>query len=240
MSDIPPSEQGKVPGNNNGPFVAIAAILGVVLVGLLVVKFKGSGEETRTTATVEPPKPTAAPKPVLTDSVPPPPEEEPAEEQPDAGAPKKAVGRGGGPCSGPCAGSLASATSSDLRGLSGVARGCYERALRNNQMLQGKMVVSVRVDPSGNVCSASISGDTLGAPDVSACVLSAFRGKRVAPPTGGCADSTMTLNFQAKDKLSCPHERIPPLSAEPPTRLPGGAPDLRAPRLSGALPCCLR
>lgn len=201
MSDIPPSEQGKIPGtNNNGPFVIIALVLGVVLVGLLVVKFKGSGEETKTVASAEP-KPTAAPKPVLTDSVPPPPDEEPTEDKPDAGASKK-VGSGGGPCSGVCSGTPSSATSGDLRGLSGVAHGCYERALRTNSMLQGKMTVAVRVDPSGNVCSANVSGDTLGAPDVTACVLSAFRGKRVAAPTGGCADSTMTLNFQAKNKLS--------------------------------------
>ncbi|MCS6900770.1 MAG: AgmX/PglI C-terminal domain-containing protein [Myxococcales bacterium] len=233
MSDIPPSEQGKIP-SNNGPFVILAVLLGAVLVGLLVVKFKGSSEETKNVATVEPPKPTAAPKPVLTDSVPPPPEEDP-EEKPDAGAPKKAMG-GSGPCSGACFGSLSSATSSDLRGLSGVARGCYERALRNNHTLQGKMVVNVRVDPSGNVCSVSISGDTLGSPDVSACVLSAFRGKRVAPPTGGCADSTMTLNFQAKDKLSCPHERIPPLSTTP-SGFPGGVP---CPRPPSAFPRCLR
>lgn len=232
MSDIPPSEQGKIPGNNNSPLVVIALLLGVVLVGLLVVKFGGSKEEPKTVATAEPPKPTAAPKPVLTDSVPPPPEEDPVEEKPDAGA-KKAVGGGSGPCAGTCSGSLSSATSGDLRGLSGVARGCYERALRTNATLQGKMTVSVRVDPSGSVCSAGLSGDTLGAPDVSACVLSAFRGKRVAPPTGGCADSTMTLNFQSKDKLSCRHERISPLPAAPRPPPPGSAP---RPGSDGALP----
>lgn len=199
MSTTP--EQEKIPENNNGPLIAIAAILGVVLVGLLVVKFKGSGDEVTPAATTELPKPSAAPKPVLTDSVPPPPEEDPAEETPDAG-PTKKVAAGGGPCSGTCTGTPSSATSGDLRGLSGVARGCYERALRNNSMLQGKMTIAVRVDPSGRICSASISGDSLGAPDVSACVLAAFRGKRVAPPTGGCADSTMTLNFQAKNQLS--------------------------------------
>ncbi|MCU0656824.1 MAG: AgmX/PglI C-terminal domain-containing protein [Polyangiaceae bacterium] len=200
MSELPPEQEKSQ--SNNGPFVIIAGILAVVLVGLLVVKFKGDpAPEPKTVASAEPPR-TAAPKPVLTDSVPPPPEEDPVEDKADAGAATKKVGSGGGPCSGTCGGSLSSATSGDLRGLSGVARGCYERALRTNSMLQGKMTVSVRVDPGGTVCSAGISGDTLGAPDVSACVLAAFRGKRVAPPTGGCADSTLTLNFQAKDKLS--------------------------------------
>lgn len=206
MSELPPSEREPIPGSsNNGPFVVVAVLLALALGGMLFWKFKGSSESNQPTATVDtaPVKPSAAPRPALTDAIPPPPDEEKPEDKPDAGAPKKAGG-GTGACGGTCTGTLSSATSSDLRGRSAVARGCYERALRTNSMLQGRMTVSVRVDPSGNICAASTSNDTLGAPDVTACVLGAFRGQRVAAPTGGCADSTLTLNFQSKNKLSSP------------------------------------
>ena len=200
MSDSTPD---KIPGQGgNGPFIVIAVLLALVLGGLVLFKMRATdGPKPVASAVVEPPKPVA--KPALTDSIPPPPEEIP-EETPDAG-PKKVTGTTGGgntACGGTCTGTPTSGTSGDLRGRSGVARGCYERALRTNSSIQGSITVSVRVDPSGNVCSASAAKDTLHAPDVTACILGSFRGQRVAAPTGGCADTSLTLNFEPKNKLS--------------------------------------
>jgi|GEM_PF-419708 len=222
MSDVPPSE--KIPGSSsNGPFGVIAVLLALALGGMLFWKFKGAEpEESKPTTTAVSAKPTSAARPALTDSIPPPPDEDKTEDKPDAGASTKKVGTGGGPCGGSCTGTPSSGTSGDLKGRRAVAQGCYERALRTNSTIQGKVTVNVRVDPSGTICSASASGDTLGAPDVTGCILSAFRGQKVAPPTGGCADTTLTFNFQSKNKLSSRHDRFPPcLSPNP--RLEGRA-----------------
>ncbi len=204
MSD---SEPEKIPGQGgNGPFVVVAVLLALVLGGLVFFKMRAAPEGTKPVASVTPEPVKTVAKPALTDSIPPPPDEEkPAEETPDAGTKKPATttGGGNGACGGTCTGTPTSGTSADLRGRSAVARGCYERALRTNSSLQGKITVSVRVDPNGNVCSASAGSDSLHAPDVTACILSSFRGQHVAAPTGGCADSSLTLNFEPKNKLSC-------------------------------------
>lgn len=200
MSDSAPE---KIPGQGgNGPFIVIAVLLALVLGGLVFFKMRTPPEGPKPVASVVAETPKTVAKPALTDSIPPPPEETP-EETPDAGAKKPATTGGGNTaCGGTCAGTPTSATSGDLRGRSGVARGCYERALRTNSSIQGSITVNVRVDPSGNVCSASAAKDTLHAPDVTACILGSFRGQRVGAPTGGCADTSLTLNFEPKNKLS--------------------------------------
>jgi len=48
-------------------------------------------------------------------------------------------------------------------------RGCYERALRNDNQLQGKLALDVRVTPDGKVSHTRVHG-TLRDPEVSKCV----------------------------------------------------------------------
>ena len=62
------------------------------------------------------------------------------------------------------------------------------------------MRVNLVVDANGVICSAGVSADTLGAGDVSSCVLSLFRGQRVSAPSGGCVSMSVPLNFQPKTK----------------------------------------
>lgn len=202
-----PSEPDKVPGTGgSGPFVGIAVVFALLLGGLVAWKLKGSDTPAPDTTAVTPTTSVAGTqaKPVLTDSIPPPPPvddpKDKAGETAGSSGKKPASGTATGACGGTCTGTPSGATRSDISARSSAARGCYERALRTNQGLQGKMTVNVRVDPSGQVCSASISGDTVNSGDVSSCVLGAYRGQKVAAPTGGCADMTQTFNFQPKNK----------------------------------------
>ncbi len=202
------SEPDKVPGTGgSGPFVGIAVVFALILGGLVAWKFKGSDVPAPDTTSTTPSAAVATnqAKPVLTDSIPPPPPpEDPKDKAGEtAGASGKKVAPSGtapGACGGTCAGTPSGSTRGDISARSAAARGCYERALRTNASLQGKMTVNVRVDPNGLICSASISGDTVNSGDVSSCVLGAYRGQKVAPPTGGCADVIQTFNFQPKNK----------------------------------------
>jgi len=116
----------------------------------------------------------------------------------DAGLRVAAVGSG--PCAAnKCTGTSNNAILSALSARAGAARPCYERALRVNSGLQGKLTVNVRVDPQGNVCSASVLEDAIHSAEVSNCVMGMFRSAKFPPPTGGCLDAKVPLSFVPRE-----------------------------------------
>jgi len=152
------------------------------------------------------PKPNPTPPPVaattakpLLDEPPPPPP--PPEEVKDAGADTKQVKRvvasTGGGCSGECKGEAPASLRSILAGRGAQARRCYERALMQNSMLQGRMQISVRISPTGSVCSANLTQNELD-PGIGNCVLGIFRSSTFPAPTGGCVDANVPLRFEPK------------------------------------------
>jgi hypothetical protein len=60
------------------------------------------------------------------------------------------------------------------------------------------MTVSVQVGPSGSVCSAAITNDSVHSSEVSTCVLSRFRGQTFPPPTQGCVTVGIPISFTIK------------------------------------------
>ncbi|MFO0661107.1 MAG: hypothetical protein U0165_14930 [Polyangiaceae bacterium] len=62
------------------------------------------------------------------------------------------------------------------------------------------MTVSVRIDASGNVCSASAKADSASIQDITGCVANIFKSKHYTPPSGGCIDASMPINFEKKDR----------------------------------------
>jgi hypothetical protein len=151
------------------------------------------------------PKPTAPPPvvattpPVLEEPPPPPP---PIEEPKDAGAPAKQPGKklvgGGGGCSGECKGEAPGNLRATLSAKGAQARGCYERALRQNNMLQGRLKIGLRIGPNGSVCSANVTSNELGDPGVASCVLQMFKSSTFPSPQGGCVDAEVPLKFEPK------------------------------------------
>ena len=133
--------------------------------------------------------------PVFEAPPPPPPSDEPDSSK-VAAAPAKKAGSGG--CSGPCSGQVTPPLDGSLRAVARSAQACYERALRQNATLQGRLVVGVKVSPSGASCGANIVQNTLGDSSVTSCVLQKFRSATFLPPVGGCVDVQVPISFVAK------------------------------------------
>lgn len=181
------------PKSGNAGFIAAALIMLLLIGGLIFWKMRGSEEKPVATA----PPPASTPE-IKLEAPPPPPPPPPPEE--DAGKKpngKKFVGNPTGGCAGPCTGDSAM-TRAGLSGKAGQARGCYERALRNNNTLSGRLTMSVRVGPQGQVCSANVASNTLGDPGVASCVAQMFRSSSFPPPQGGCMDAQVPMNFVPK------------------------------------------
>ncbi len=195
MSD---SMRAGLPNKGHGGLVAAAILMLLAAGGLVFWKLNSESkpeviEETAPVATVVEP-----PAPVHNAPPPPPPEEEEEPEQkvtsvPSSLEPQKPKGPVG--CGGPCNGEVTSALNAALSGRGSMARSCYMAALSRNPTLTGKMTMSVRVSPTGGVCYANPTNDTLGDPATAACVAAKFRGSGFPAPGGGCADVNVPLNF---------------------------------------------
>jgi hypothetical protein len=186
----PPKNHG------GGAFIGAVIIMLLAMGGLLYWKFGGKDAPPVAIA----PPPSANTAPTLEEAPPPPPPDEPdAGNLKQASTKKRLVASGnGGGCSGTCTGEAPFALRSALSGAAGSVRGCYERALRQNQMLQGRMEVAVRVGAHGNSCSANIANDSLGDPSVASCVLQKFRAGQFPSPSGGCVDVKVPISFMPK------------------------------------------
>jgi hypothetical protein len=185
----PPTKTG------SGGFIVAAVVMLALMGGLIYWKLGGSDAPRQ-----EAPKPIAKVQhePVLEAPPPPPPPPEPEPAKPEQKVVKRVQAGGGGGCGGECTGTAPAALRSALMGKAGQARGCYERALRQNSMLQGRLVLNVRVGPQGQVCSATVASNGLGDPGVASCVTQMFRSSALPAPQGGCVDTAVPMNFVPK------------------------------------------
>ncbi|MGC4063758.1 MAG: AgmX/PglI C-terminal domain-containing protein [Polyangiaceae bacterium] len=191
------SEIPKKPSSgSNQVFIVLAAIMLVATGGLIVWKFTRSSDDAP--AGPATPPPTAEEERVQ--NAPPPPPPPPMEEPtaaPSAQATNNAVGKGASksPCSSECKGEVTAALQTALAGRGGAGRRCYEKALAQNATLSGKMTVNVRIAPNGQVCTASVTNDTLQDPGLTNCILGVFRASTLPAPQGGCVEANVPLNF---------------------------------------------
>ncbi len=183
------------PKGGSGAFIAAAIAMLLLMGGLIFWKLRGSDE--KPVASVQPPPPATTPQ-VFEQPPPPPPPPPPPEEDAGKKPTGRVVGVGGGGCAGECKGTAGATLQSALAAKAGAARGCYERGLRQNATLQGKLVISVRVGPGGQVCSAGVASNALGDPGVASCVVGLFRSASFPAPEGGCVDTQVPMNFVPK------------------------------------------
>ena len=185
-------------GGRGGRILTVIAIVLVVSVGAIAINVgrRPSQEPVAVAAAPHPPAPAqqlAEPPP------PPPPEPEPVAPPPEpvkpVETPKAAPKRPKGCDVEECKGTVSIEIHSALGAKAGQVRGCYERALGRNAGLQGKVEVDVRIGPTGEVCSAALSKDTLNDPAVTSCVLQRFRSGLFPKPSGGCVDTRVPINF---------------------------------------------
>jgi outer membrane biosynthesis protein TonB len=172
--------------------------------GLVFWKMSGSDDKASPTPA---PATSVAQEPAVDQVVPPPPAPPPLPAaSADAGAPatKKTVASGVGgtgcPTCGNCTGEPAPSFQAVLRTRANQAQHCYEKALAQQESLQGRMTVNVCVGVGGAVCSASVSNDSLGSPMVSQCVANIYKATTFPSPKNGCVEARVPLNFMPEKK----------------------------------------
>jgi TonB family protein len=74
---------------------------------------------------------------------------------------------------------------------------CYERALKLKPTLTGKLVVRFSITAAGTVSAVDIDDDSLGAPEVGACVRALVLRWRFAPPAEAPVELSFPFVFQA-------------------------------------------
>jgi len=191
------------PKHGSGQFVGAVILMLLLMGGLIYWKVSGSEKA--------PPPPTETiasgpAEPTVDQIVPAPPPPPPPAATEDAGVSttaKKATGTGiGTGCStcGKCTGDPAPSFSAVLRARASQAQRCYEKALSQQEGLQGRLTVNLCVGVGGAVCGSSISNDSLGSPLVSQCVLNIYRATTFPSPKNGCVDAQVPLNFLPEKK----------------------------------------
>lgn len=186
------------PKNSGSGYVAAGILMLLAMGGLIFWKMSGNKPAE---PTAPPPPKVAEKKPVFDEPPPPPPPvEEIKDAEPEKEAPKKIAKGGGAPtaCSDPCKGTATAQLQSALGAKGGQARGCYERALRLNPTLEGRLMLSARVGAQGQMCSANVTQNSLGDPGVASCITQMFRSGKFPAPAGGCVDVNVPLNFVAR------------------------------------------
>jgi len=98
-----------------------------------------------------------------------------------------------------CSGSLEAA---QIRGvINGPPRKqvqtCYERRLKDNNLLQGQMMVLLTIAPSGSVRNVSVSGSLRDA-QVYSCVRRVARTWKFPRPEGGCVRTAVPFTMTPK------------------------------------------
>jgi TonB family protein len=189
------------PPASGGGAAKYILILLILLAGGIggFIAFSGSPEPATPPTPVEPPR--AERSTALVDDtleIP-----EPEEIVPDAGAPKpeepKKPSRAKGDAWA-CQGDIAA---KDIKRVLADAqsqvRSCYERRLRNNNLLQGTVNLQVKVDAGGRVVSTRVRG-TLNDAEVSRCVQALAKSWTFPAPAGGnCAVFDAPYNFTPKN-----------------------------------------
>jgi TonB family protein len=74
---------------------------------------------------------------------------------------------------------------------------CYQRALKRNPKLTGKITVRLSINTMGAVTRVSIEGDSIGDPQVTSCIQGYAQRWRFPPPEGGTAEVSVPFVFQA-------------------------------------------
>jgi TonB family protein len=73
---------------------------------------------------------------------------------------------------------------------------CYQKGLNKNYGLEGKIKVRFTIGTSGRVTKASIEENTLGDPEVGACVLDKVQSFAFSKPEGGSVDYVFPFVFK--------------------------------------------
>jgi len=79
----------------------------------------------------------------------------------------------------------------------GAIKACYERALKRNPNLSGKVVIHWTITQAGTVSGVDVETDTLGDAEVASCIKSLVARWRFPAPAGGSVEVSFPFVFQS-------------------------------------------
>jgi TonB family protein len=82
-----------------------------------------------------------------------------------------------------------------IAGLRGRFRQCYQTGLNQDPSMAGKVVVSARVGPNGEVQSANVASNSGLSPGVASCIAGVVQRAQFSPPTSGAATINIPVTF---------------------------------------------
>jgi len=85
----------------------------------------------------------------------------------------------------------------EVRARQGAIKACYERALKRNPTLTGKIVMHWTITAAGTVSGVDVEQDTLGDSEVGSCIKSLVARWRFPAPAGGSVDVSFPFVFQS-------------------------------------------
>jgi hypothetical protein len=82
-----------------------------------------------------------------------------------------------------------------------AASSCYQKALRTDPRLSGRVAMTVRLGPDGKACYVQITRNELGDSGVAECAEDVFFDFVYPPPDGGCVEVNVPLRFLPRSAL---------------------------------------
>ena len=82
----------------------------------------------------------------------------------------------------------------------GQVKACYERRLKINSLLEGKLDLNIGISTSGKVSTVTVNNDTVRDAEMLSCVKTVIRGWEFSKPEGGRVVIAKTFNFKKKDR----------------------------------------
>jgi outer membrane biosynthesis protein TonB len=90
-----------------------------------------------------------------------------------------------------------SVVSKEVKSRLGAIKACYERALKRNDKLSGKVVIHWTITAAGTVSGVDVEQDTLGDAEVASCIKSLIARWRFPSPSGGAVEVSFPFVFQS-------------------------------------------
>lgn len=85
----------------------------------------------------------------------------------------------------------------EVRSRLGAVKACYERALKRNPRLSGKIVLHWTITAAGTVTAVETETDTMGDNEVTGCIRSLIARWRFPAPSGGSVEVSFPFVFQS-------------------------------------------
>jgi TonB family protein len=95
-----------------------------------------------------------------------------------------------------------SLVSKEVRVRIGAVKACYERALKRNSKLSGKVKIRWTITAAGTVSAVEIEEDSMGDTEVASCMKGLVRRWRFPAPSGGSVDVVYPFIFEPNKEAS--------------------------------------